>query len=273
MHSEEYENFFIENPTPKASLPPALPCSPPPSISREGLQVLDTLPAPSPPLLWTFAVLPGLVSAAFIWAIGRTSGPGAARRALLALLLWSIATAALGVSGFLDAWSPPRMLLLFLGILAFLGWAARQPWTQRLGDLSLRLLVGFQAFRIAVEFALHEAVEQGIAPPTLTWTGTNWDIVPGVTALLLIPFVERLDRRALQAWNLTMAGVLVVTVSTSLLAAPTPFRLIQGYPPNVFVAGFPFVWLPMILVPSAWLGHIVLYRRLRRPSERENDQL
>jgi hypothetical protein len=243
-----------------------------PSISREALPVLDALPAPSPALFWTFAVLPGLVSAAFVWAVGRTSGPGVARRAFFGLLLWSIATAALSVSGFLDAWSPPRMLLLFVGMLAFLAWAARQPWTQRLGDLPLRLLVGFQAFRIAVEFALHEAVEQGIAPPTLTWTGTNWDMVPGVTALLLIPFVERLDRRTLQAWNLTMASVLVVTVATSLLAAPTPFRLIQGDPANVFIAGFPFVWLPMILVPSAWLGHIVLYRRLRRPPEPESAQ-
>jgi hypothetical protein len=40
--------------------------------------------------------------------------------------------------------------------------------------------------------------------------------------------------------------------------AHTLLRLIQGDPANVFIAGFPFVWLPTILVPSAWLGHIVL---------------
>ncbi len=229
--------------------------------------MLDALPAPSAALFWIFAGLPVLVSGAVVVAVGRTSDPGAARRAGLALLLWGSLTAGLGVSGVLDVWSPPRMLLLFLGVLVFLAWAARQPWTQRLGHLSLRILVGFQAFRIAVEFGLHDAVKQGIAHPTLTWTGTNLDIIPGITALVLVPFVDRLDRRALQAWNLTMAGVLGVTVITALLAAPTPLRLIQGDPANVFIAGFPFVWLPTILVPSAWLGHIVLYRRLREIPE------
>ena len=156
------------------------------------------------------------------------------------------------------------MLFLLVPMLAFLVWAARQPWTARLGDLPLALLVGFQSFRILVELLLHQAVKEGIANPTMTWSGTNLDIVSGVTALLLVPFVGRIDRRVLQGWNLLMAGVLAVTVITGLLAAPTPLRQIMGDPPNVFVVGFPGVWLPTILVTSAWLGHIVLFRRLRR---------
>jgi hypothetical protein len=31
------------------------------------------------------------------------------------------------------------MPLLFLVVLAFLAWAARQPWTERLGDLPLQV--------------------------------------------------------------------------------------------------------------------------------------
>ncbi len=100
--------------------------------------------------------------------------------------------------------------------------------------------------------------------PTQDWTGTNFDIIPGITALALIPWASRLRTRTLQAWNLGMAGVLVVTVVTAVLAAPTPFRQIAGDPPNVFIASFPFIWLPTVLVASAWLGHIVLFRRLRR---------
>jgi hypothetical protein len=155
-------------------------------------------------------------------------------------------------------------------LLGFLAWAARQPWTERLGDLPIKLLVGFQAFRIMVELLLHTAVNEGVAHPTMTWTGTNLDIIPGVTALLLLPFVDRLDRRVLQGWNLVMAGVLVVTVVTGIMAAPSPFRQIMGDPPNLFIVGFPFVWLPTILVAAGWLGHIVLFRRLRRaPADAE----
>ena len=226
--------------------------------------MLDSLPTPSPLLYWGFVLLPLLVAGAVVWAIGRTSGDGARKRAGAIGVLWLASTAALGASGVLDAWAPPRMLLVFALVLGFLAWAARQPWTLRLGDLPLALLVGFQAFRIAVEGLLHAAVAEGVAPPTLTWTGTNFDIIPGVTALVLAPLASRIPRRDLQAWNVGMAGVLVVTVVTALLAAPTPFRQIAGDPPNVFIAGFPFVWLPAVLVASAWLGHIVLFRRLRR---------
>jgi hypothetical protein len=226
--------------------------------------MLDSLPTPSAPLYWGFVLLPLLVAGAVVWAIGRTSG-GRARQAAGAMLaLWLGSTAALGASGVLDAWAPPRMFLVFALVLGFLAWAARQPFTLRLGDLPLELLVGFQAFRIAVEWLLHLAVLEGVAHPTLTWTGTNFDIIPGITALALAPWASRIHQRALQAWNVGMAGVLVVTVVTAVLAAPTPFRQIAGDPPNVFIASFPFIWLPTVLVASAWLGHIVLFRRLRR---------
>ena len=144
-------------------------------------------------------------------------------------------------------------------------WCSRQPWTQRLGDLPVAWLIGFQSFRIVVEWLLHVAVAEGIANPTMTWTGTNYDIVPGVSALLLAPLADRLRPRTLQVWNLSMAAVLVVTVVSAGLSAPTPFRQIGGDPPNTFISLFPFVWLPAVLVTLAWLGHLVLFRRLRRP--------
>jgi hypothetical protein len=205
-----------------------------------------------------------LVASVVVLGIHRTTGAATGRMALFVALGWMGLTGYLGWAGHLDAWAPPRMLFLLVPMLAFLVWAAWQPWTARLGDLPLALLVGFQSFRIVVELLLHSAVIEGVAHPTMTWSGTNMDIVPGVTALLLAPFADRLDRKVLQGWNLLMAGVLVVTVVTGVLAAPSPFRQIMGDPPNAFVAGFPYVWIPTVLVCSAWLGHIVLFRRLRR---------
>ncbi|MAI78290.1 MAG: hypothetical protein CL917_05070 [Deltaproteobacteria bacterium] len=230
----------------------------------ENLFKLDTLPDSSWVLDWSFAVVPLVVGGTVVWAIRRTSGPSAGIWAGFTLALWLILTAGLAGSGFLDQWNPPRMLLLFASILIFLLWSARQPWTQRLGDLSLKWLVGFQAFRIAVEVMLHEAVLEGLANPTITWTGTNFDILPGISALLLCPFANKLKPQNLQVWNVAMAIILVFTVVTAILAAPTPFRQIGGTPANIFFARFPFVWLPGVLVTSAWLGHIVLFRRLRR---------
>ncbi|MDG2332858.1 MAG: hypothetical protein P8Q97_01405 [Myxococcota bacterium] len=226
--------------------------------------MLEFLASPSPGLYGFFLALPLAVAGAIILAIARACGPQAGRRAALGAGAWLAFTGALGASEVLDVWAPPPVLLLFGAMLIFLAWAARRPWTEQLGTLPLQILVGFQGFRLLVELGLHAAVNQGIANPTMTWTGTNFDILPGVSALLLIPWVHRLDPRVLQAWNLTMAGILVVTVVTAILAAPTPLRQIFGDPANVFIASFPFIWLPTVLVTSAWLGHIVLFRRLRR---------
>ena len=226
--------------------------------------MIDSLPSASEGLFWGFVALPCLVSGTVVIAIRHTSGAAIGRLALLVATVWMGLTGYLGWTGHLDAWAPPRIFFLLALMLVGLAWAARQPWTDRLGDLSLSLLVGFQSFRIVVELLLHQAVLEGVAHPTMTWSGTNLDIIAGVTAAVLAPFASRLNRRLLQAWNLLMAGVLVVTVMGGILAAPSPIRQIMGDPPNVFVASFPFAWLPTVLVLSAWLAHIVLFRRLRR---------
>jgi hypothetical protein len=43
-----------------------------------------------------------------------------------------------------------------------------------------------------------------------------------------------------------------------------PFPLQRFAVPNVWVTQAPFVWLPAVMVLAALLGHILLFRRLRR---------
>ena len=227
-------------------------------------QVIHMIPDPSPFLTWSFGLLLPVMGLLVVGAVARTSGRAAGLRAGFVLGIWMTGLGLLAGSGFFDQWNPPRFFLVFASILIFLFWASRKPFTERLGDLPLALLVGFQSFRIVVEIMLHVAVEEGVANPTMTWTGTNLDIVPGVTALLLCPFAARLKPHLLQWWNVSMALVLVVTVLGAMLSAPTPLQQIGGDPANVFVSRFPFVWLPGVLVTCAWLGHLVLFKRLRR---------
>lgn len=154
---------------------------------------------------------------------------------------------------------PPLLVIVVLSVSASSVWLYRGDWRV----LPIRLLVGFQAFRILVELLIHEGVMEGVAPPQLTWTGRNWDMLVGLTALLLVPFAVKLPRWALLIWNTLGLGLLLNVVIVGILSLPLPIQ--QFHPDNGWLGFFPFHWLPLVLVHVAVLGHVGLYKRLREP--------
>jgi hypothetical protein len=55
-------------------------------------------------------------------------------------------------------------------------------------------------------------------------------------------------------------ALLLWVVGVAALSFPTRFQLLR--PDNTWVAYFPYVWLPSILVTTALLGHVVVFRKL-----------
>ncbi|MEE9405409.1 MAG: hypothetical protein V3V20_10990 [Algisphaera sp.] len=209
----------------------------------------------SPELTFGFIALPVLL-ALFLGAICRSW------RILAAALLWLAFTGAIAASGFLTDFSarPPRLLLL-LGptfLLTFI--LSFSSLGSRLMKLPLALLVGYQAFRIVIELLIHQAVVEGVAPPQMTWSGFNWDIASGITALMLAPWVSKAPRYVVLVWNTLALALLLCVVTVAILSVPGPFQ--QMKPDNTWVAYFPFVWLPTVAVVAALLGHIAVYRKL-----------
>lgn len=155
------------------------------------------------------------------------------------------------------------MPVLLVVMLAALVWAWRSAWGDALSRLPLGVLVGFQGFRILVEIGIHQAAVEGIAPMEMSWSGWNFDIVTGITALLLAPFAHRLPRWALLSWNVLGLALVSFVVGIGLLSMPTPLQQIDTEPPNTWIATWPYVWLPAVHVWLAWLGHLLVFRRLR----------
>ena len=175
---------------------------------------------------------------------------------------WLLFTGVLGRSGVLADFSstPPRIaFLLFPSILlaVFLGFS---KFGTRLSLMPLAFLIGFQAFRIPVELLIHRAVQEGIAPSQMTWTGLNLDILSGVSALLLFPFARKIPRWGILTWNTLALALLLWIVGVAILSLPSAFQRLK--PDNVWLAYFPFIWLPTVAVTSALLGHVALFRRL-----------
>ena len=217
-------------------------------------------------LFAAFVVLPVVMALGFVAAVTLTSGKQAGLVAGASALAWLGLTGGLAHAGLLAHFDPPRLPVFLVAIVGLLIWASRSAWGRALQGLPLGVLVGFQAFRVLVELGIHQAAMDGIAPVEMSWSGWNFDIVTGVTALLLAPFAHRLPTWALHAWNLGCLGLVLVVVGTGILSMPTPFQQILTTPSNTWIADFPFVWLPTVHVPLAWLGHLLLFQRLRSAS-------
>jgi len=150
-----------------------------------------------------------------------------------------------------------------LVIVVALAWS---PFGKKLAAaVPLAGLVGYQVFRIPVEWMLHRLFIEGIVPVQMTYAGRNFDIVTGVTAAI-VAVILLSGRRPIPlvlAWNVMGLALLANIVAVAVLSTPVPFRAFQTGPPNLLPSMFPFVWLPTFLVPAALFGHLVVFRALR----------
>lgn len=200
--------------------------------------------------------------------LGVLGAAGQRRAAWFALgaCAWLAVSAVLGISGFFSRDGlPPRVLFLLLPTIGLPLLFGLSRTGALLANAPLSLLVAFHAFRLPLELVMHQAAAEGVMPPQMTFTGMNFDIATGVTALLVAALAARgwAPRWLLLGWNALGTLLLVVILTIAVLSLPAfaafgrePARL------NTWVAYFPFVWLPAGLVSAAVLGHVLLWRRL-----------
>lgn len=233
----------------------------------------------SPFLVWSFAGLALLVGAAFplglYWAERRLGRPLAARNAILAALgtaLWMGLTLAAAATGRLAFGSfPPPLFFLFALILALgIGLASSRVGERLALGLPLAALVGIQGFRLPLELLMHRAYTEGVMPEQMSYSGLNFDILTGITALVVagLLLAGRMRLWGVRAWNWMGTLLLVNILTIAWLSTPTPLRVFMSEPANVWITHPPFVWLPAVLVLTALLGHLVIFRRLRREGDR-----
>ncbi len=131
----------------------------------------------------------------------------------------------------------------------------------------LWILIGVQGFRLPLEWVMHQAAAERVMPVQMTFGpgGFNYDIVTGVTALMLAAAlrVGSVPRPVLMLWNVIGSVLLCIVVGIAVVSTPLFAKF--GTEPeqlNTWVLHAPYVWLPAVLVGSALLGHLVIFKRL-----------
>lgn len=216
----------------------------------------------------SFSVIVAVVAVALClgaWRASRGESPKSARVFTLGLAVWLLVTAGVAHAGLLSDFSsrPPKLFLVpFAGVALALVVGLGSLGRRAIERLPLWWIVLLQGFRFPLELVMHRAYEEGVMPVQMSFSGRNFDIVTGITAFVVAFLLYRgaLPRWALQLWNVMGFGLLLNVVIIAILSLPTPFRAFPNDPPNVWVTRAPFVWLPAVLVMTALLGHVLIFR-------------
>ena len=229
----------------------------------------------SEPEVLAFVLLPVLLACALSWGVwvakrragepSRRAGRAAAI-ALVAAAAWMTVTWQAAASGALRQWdaTPPPFAILVLAILLIAFRIAFSPTGRQLAvHLPLWVLVAVQGFRYPLELAMHRMHERTIMPVQMSYSGFNFDIVTGVTAVLVAALVAtgRAGRTVVWAWNILGTLLLANVVVIAIVSTPR-FRYFGDDQLNVWVTYPPFVWLPAVLVAAALAGHLLIFRAL-----------
>ena len=225
----------------------------------------------SPASVLAFLLICGAVVAAFltgVWRSARTEGCRPFPRTFgvaAGLLLWLGLAASLVASGWVEA-VPGRLVVFGSGIMlgsALIGCSRIGRWLA--AAISVPWLLAFQGFRLPLELVLHSWVRQGVIPETMTWTGSNWDVLSGIVALVLAPFSRR-SRLAAWAGNIVGFVLLLNVGRVAALSAPGPFGRHETNPKLLLPFHLPYAMIVPICVGGALIGHIALTRALCRDS-------
>ena len=192
------------------------------------------------------------------------------RRFALWSAVWIGAVSAASYAGLLLPRSGPPVpfVMMLAGVILCGILLARSRFGDRFArGLPLAALVAFQSFRLPLELMMHRAYAEGVMPVQMSYSGLNFDIVTGITALLLgIALMSvRVPRVVVQVWNVMGLLLLVNIVTVAMLSAPM-FAYFGPGRINVFVMKMPYTLLPAVMVLAAWAGHLIVFRALAQPS-------
>jgi len=238
-----------------------------------------TMPAVtlSDPAVLAFVVIPLGLLGALVWGTHAAArhlheDDAARRHAMLITVVvsavWMTATWRAAESGVLRLWdaTPPPFAVLVVGILGVTAVLACTAYGRRLAlGLPLWVIIGIQGFRLPLELAMHAMYERGVMPEQMSYSGRNFDIVTGITALMVAGLVRsgRVGRRVVLTWNVLGLLLVLNVVTVGILSTPR-FRLFGDARLNVFITYPPFVWLPAVMVLAALAGHLIVFRAVLR---------
>ncbi|MEQ9468410.1 MAG: hypothetical protein RLN88_13430 [Ekhidna sp.] len=178
------------------------------------------------------------------------------------LIGWIFFVSAQTFNGFFTNLSGVPRLPIFvaiptLTIILLLIW----PRTRAvLMNMPITTLHYMHIIRVPVEMVLWWLAVSRAIPFDMTFEGSNFDIISGISAPFAAVFMvgtRSKSRIGAIIWNLIALGLLVNIVGTAISYLPYFFTPTGGEVANLGVFYFPYVLLPTFVVPVVLFSHLV----------------
>ncbi|WP_298303095.1 hypothetical protein [Flavobacterium sp.] len=161
---------------------------------------------------------------------------------------------------------PPKIILLGISptILTLLLLFFSEKGRIFIDSLDVAKLTLINTVRIPIEIILYVLFINGVIPELMTFEGSNFDILAGISAPLVYYGKRKgkLNSKTILIWNFVSLGLLINIVVNALFSAPSPFQKFAFDQPNIAILHFPFSFLPTFIVPVVLLGHLASIRKL-----------
>jgi hypothetical protein len=208
-------------------------------------------------------------TALYVVNTSKQTGYISAKKLTWAILIWLAVQAVLTLFDVYNSPAgpvPPKIILFSIlpALIAVAVIFATQKGRDFIDSLPLKKLILLHTLRVPVELVLYWLSVNSAVPELITFTGSNFDIIAGLSApIVYYAYIKKkISRTFILLWNIVCLGLLINIVVLAMLSAPSPLQQFAFDEPNVAVLNFPFSWLPTFIVPIVLFSHLASIRKL-----------
>ena len=189
---------------------------------------------------------------------------------IIPIVVWLLYVLALAFSGFLRDYNFPPRFPLFLFLPFFLLTVIfffKHKDNPTFKVLPLQWTTFYQSFRVLVEMILLYTFYKGIIPEEATFEGYNFDILIGISAIILGLTLAKNPKKyktVLILWNII--GIMMVLFVGFIIGTSIYYPevwLNESSNVSLDFVSFPYILIPGFLAPSAIFMHVVSLIQIR----------
>ncbi|WP_299123408.1 hypothetical protein [uncultured Tenacibaculum sp.] len=162
----------------------------------------------------------------------------------------------IGIYHFQEEDSVSRFGLIIIPTTVFIMYLLRTKTVYNNRDI--RWSTALHIVRFPIELLLFQLAIREWLPMEMTYKGWNFDIIPGITAILLVVWMhyKTINRQLLIGWNIIGVCLVLFVFINGVLSQEMLYQRYGYAVPNRGIAYFPIILLAGVIVPVVVYTHI-----------------